>query len=120
MNILLELIPRVASPKKYFLFTIHDLQFKSQKRSKVEILSNNSNLEFDHCTFLNHYQKCRSTNVEKKDIIDVDWPYVWVGMCMYNTNEFGIKSMFLVVKLFFHPLIVYASFTILLPWTKHK
>jgi hypothetical protein len=51
-------------------------------------------------------------------------------MCMYNTNEFGteimydyyiaMKSMFLVVKLFFHLSIVYASSTILLPWTKHK
>ncbi len=44
---------------------------------------------------------------------------------MYNTNGFRtetmydyyivMKSMFLVVKLFFHPSIVYASFTILLP-----
>jgi hypothetical protein len=68
--------------------------------------------------------------VGKNDIIDVDWPYVWVSMCMYNTNEFGIetmydyyiamKSMFLVIKLFSHPSIVYANFTILLPWTKHK
>jgi hypothetical protein len=49
---------------------------------------------------------------------------------MYNTNGFGteimydyyitMKFMFLVVKLFSHPSIVYASFTILLPWTKHK
>jgi len=49
---------------------------------------------------------------------------------MYNTNEFGtktmydyyiaMKSMFLVVKLFFHLSIIYASFTIFLPWTKHK
>jgi len=49
---------------------------------------------------------------------------------MYNTNGFGtkimydyyiaMKSMFLVTKLFSHPSIVYASFTILLPWTKHK
>jgi hypothetical protein len=31
-----------------------------------------------------------------------------------------MKSMFLVVKLFSHPSIVYASFTILLPWIKHK
>jgi hypothetical protein len=44
---------------------------------------------------------------------------------MYNTNGFGtetmydyyitLKSMFLVAKLFSHPSIVYASFTILLP-----
>ncbi len=44
---------------------------------------------------------------------------------LYNTNEFGIetmydyyiamKSMFLVVKLFSQPSIVYASLTILLP-----
>jgi hypothetical protein len=49
---------------------------------------------------------------------------------MYNTNGFKIetmydyyitmKSMFLVTKLFSHPSIVYASFTILLLWTKHK
>ncbi len=49
---------------------------------------------------------------------------------VYNTNGFGtetmydyyivMKSMFLVVKLFSHPSIVYASFTILLPWIKHK
>jgi hypothetical protein len=46
-------------------------------------------------------------------------------MCVYNTNGFGtetmydyyidMKSMFLVVKLFFHSSIVYASFTIFLP-----
>jgi hypothetical protein len=51
-------------------------------------------------------------------------------MRLYNTNGFGIetmydyyiamKSMFLVVKLFSHLSIVYVSFTILLPWTKHK
>jgi len=49
---------------------------------------------------------------------------------LYNTNGFGtqtmydyyiaMKSMFLVAKLFSHPFIVYASLTILLPWTKHK
>jgi hypothetical protein len=49
---------------------------------------------------------------------------------MYNTNGFGtetmydyyiaMKSMFLVVKLFSHHSIVYASFTILLPWIKHN
>jgi hypothetical protein len=49
---------------------------------------------------------------------------------LYNTNGFGIeimydyyivlKSMFFVVKLFSHLSIVYASLTILLPWTKHK
>jgi hypothetical protein len=49
---------------------------------------------------------------------------------MYNMNGFRIetmydyyiamKSMFLVVKLFSHPSIVYGNFTILLPWTKHK
>ncbi len=49
---------------------------------------------------------------------------------MYNTNGFRIesmydyyiamKSMFLVAKLFSHPSIIYASPTILLPWTKHK
>ncbi len=81
MNILLELIPKVAILKKFSSFTIYDLQFKRQENSKVEIPSNYSNLEFDHCTSLNHYQKCRSTNVEEKDIIDVDWPYVWVDMC---------------------------------------
>jgi len=32
----------------------------------------------------------------------------------------AMTSMFLVVKLFSHPSIVYANFTILLPWTKHK
>jgi hypothetical protein len=31
-----------------------------------------------------------------------------------------MKFMFLVVKLFSHPSIVYASFTILLPWIKHR
>jgi hypothetical protein len=51
-------------------------------------------------------------------------------MRMYNTNEFGIKTMYdyyitmksmsLVVKLFSHSSIVYASFTILLSWTEHK
>jgi hypothetical protein len=53
-------------------------------------------------------------------------------MCseLYNTNGFRtetmydyyivMKSMFLVEKLFFHPSIDYASFTILLPWTKPK
>jgi hypothetical protein len=51
-------------------------------------------------------------------------------VAMYNTNGFGtetmydyyivIKSLFLVVKLFSHPSIVFASFTIFLPWTKHK
>jgi hypothetical protein len=49
---------------------------------------------------------------------------------LYNTNGFGIetmydyyivmKFMFLVVKLFSRPSIVYARFTILLPWTKHN
>jgi hypothetical protein len=49
---------------------------------------------------------------------------------VYNTNGFGtktmydyyiaMKSMFLVAKLFSRSSIVYASFTILLPWTKHK
>jgi hypothetical protein len=49
---------------------------------------------------------------------------------VYNTNGFEtetmydyyivLKSMFLVTKLFSHPSIVYASFTILLPWTKLK
>jgi len=49
---------------------------------------------------------------------------------LYSTNEFRIetmydyyiamKFMFLVVKLFSHPSIGYASLTILLPWTKHK
>jgi hypothetical protein len=44
---------------------------------------------------------------------------------MYNMNGFGtetmydyyiaMKSMFLVVKLFSHPSIVYGNFTILLP-----
>jgi len=52
--------------------------------------------------------------------------FVW----LHNTNGFGIeimydyyivlKFMFLVVKLFSHSSIDYASFTILLPWTKHK
>jgi hypothetical protein len=51
-------------------------------------------------------------------------------MVVYNTNGFGtetmydyyiaMKFMFLVAKLFFHPSIVYASFTILQPWIKHK
>jgi hypothetical protein len=51
-------------------------------------------------------------------------------MELYNTNGFrtetmydyyiAMKSMFLVVKLFFHPFIGYANFTIFLPWTKHK
>jgi len=51
-------------------------------------------------------------------------------MVLYNTNGFGIetmydyyitmKSVFLVAKLLFQPSIIYASFTILLPWTKHK
>jgi len=55
--------------------------------------------------------------------------YIYL-FCLYNKNRFGtetmydyyiaMKSMFLVVKLFSHPSIVYASFTILLPWTKHK
>jgi len=46
-------------------------------------------------------------------------------MVMYNMNGFetetmydyyiAMKSMFLVIKLFFHLSIVYASFTILLP-----
>jgi hypothetical protein len=49
---------------------------------------------------------------------------------VYNTNGFrtetmydyyiAMKFMFLVAKLFSRPSIVYASFTILLPWTKHK
>jgi hypothetical protein len=49
---------------------------------------------------------------------------------LHNTNGFGtetmydyyiaMKFMFLVVKLFSHLSIVYASFIILLPWTKHK
>jgi len=49
---------------------------------------------------------------------------------MYNTNGFRIeimydyyivmKSMFLVVKLSFHPSIGYVSLTILLPWITHK
>ncbi len=49
---------------------------------------------------------------------------------LYNTNRFRtetmydyyiiMKSMFLVAKLFSHPFIGYANFTILLPWTKHK
>jgi hypothetical protein len=53
-----------------------------------------------------------------------------VYICVYNTNGFGIetmydyyiamKSIFLFVKLLFHLSIVYASLTILLPWTKHK
>ncbi len=53
-----------------------------------------------------------------KNIIKPSWN-------MYNTNGFGtetmydyyiaMKSMFLVVKLFFHLSIVYASFTIFLP-----
>jgi len=48
-----------------------------------------------------------------------------VLVTMYNTNGFRIeimydyyiamKFMFLVAKLFFHPFIGYASFTILLP-----
>jgi len=51
-----------------------------------------------------------------------------VLVTMYNTNGFRIeimydyyiamKFMFLVAKLFFHPFIGYASFIILLPWTK--
>jgi hypothetical protein len=49
---------------------------------------------------------------------------------MYNTNRFGTKTtydyyiamkfMFLVEKLFYHPSIVYASLTFLLPWSKPK
>jgi len=55
--------------------------------------------------------------------------FFWM-VCLCNMNWFGTKttydyhiatkSMFLVVKIFSHPSIVYASFTILLPWTKHK
>jgi hypothetical protein len=32
----------------------------------------------------------------------------------------AMKSMFLVAKSFYHPSIVYASFTFFLPWFKHK
>jgi hypothetical protein len=48
---------------------------------------------------------------------------------MYNTKGFGteniydyyiaMKSMVLGCKFFFSPFIIYASFTIFLPWTKH-
>jgi hypothetical protein len=51
-------------------------------------------------------------------------------MVLYNTNGFrtetmydyyiAMKSMFLIAKLFSHPFIDYANFTILLSWTKHK
>jgi hypothetical protein len=51
-------------------------------------------------------------------------------MHLYNTNEFGtetmydyyitMKSMFLGCKFFLSPFIMYASFTIFIPWTKHQ
>ncbi len=54
-----------------------------------------------------------------------DAPLVFFSaLVVYNTNGFGtetmydyyiaMKSMFLVAKLFYHPSIVYASFTFLL------
>jgi hypothetical protein len=59
-----------------------------------------------------------------------NWRIHIVFLLLYNMNGFGtetmydyyiaMKFMFLVVKLFSHPSIVYASFTILLPWTKHN
>ncbi len=54
----------------------------------------------------------------------------WCKVVMYNTNGLrtetiydyyiAMKSMFLVVKLFFHPSIVYVSLIIFVPWIKHK
>jgi hypothetical protein len=65
-------------------------------------------------------------NVQKAELFKSNG---W-GENMYNMNRFGIKIMydyyivmkfmFLVAKLFSHHSIVYASLTILLPWTKHK
>ncbi len=51
-------------------------------------------------------------------------------MVLYNKNGFKtevmkvyyitMESMFLVVKLYFHPSIGYANLAILLPWTTHQ
>jgi hypothetical protein len=56
--------------------------------------------------------------------------FVFHEVDLYNTKRFGtetmydyyiaMKSMFLVAKFFYHPSIVYASFTFLLPWSKPK
>jgi hypothetical protein len=47
-------------------------------------------------------------------------------MVLYNMNGFGTEimydyyiAMFLSCKTFLSPFIIYASFTIFFPWTKH-